>query len=421
MNQAGKAKAEKSQRKIGYVVPGFPGQTHIFFWRELAALRAIDIDPRIVSTRPPDARIQSHSWTQEARQRTNYLFPVSLPELFGSILFLLYRGSRLWGQFRRGLADRRIVRVFRNFALLLVGAKLAKCAEREGWCHIHVHSCADAALVVAFASLLSRIPYSMTLHGPLSDYGAQQPFKWAGAAFGIVITRTLLLETSAILGKNMPEIIEVAPMGVDPNRVKRTSVYQPWPGSGKILLVSCGRLNPVKGHKELVEAVAVLLGLRYEVSLRICGQDELGGDGYATELQTVIESLGVGSAVTLLGAVDEDRVLAELEQAHIFVLASYHEPLGVAYMEAMAMNVPTIGTNAGGVAELITDGVDGLLVEPRNPEALVEAVLKILLDPAFAQRLADSGRDKVERRFHSGVSAEVLGRNIQGSDTVMNC
>jgi colanic acid/amylovoran biosynthesis glycosyltransferase len=257
--------------KIGYVVPGFPGQTHIFFWREMAALHALDIDPQLVSTRPPDLRIQSHSWAEEARAKTNYLFPINFPELIISVAYLLRRGQRLWGEIRVGIGNRSVVRVLRNCALLLIGAKLARYAEKEGWCHMHLHSCADAALVVAFASRLSRIPYSLTLHGPLADYGPQQPFKWAGASFGIIITHNLLRETSSILSANMPAVVEVAPMGVDLNRVRRRSPYCPWSGSGKIVLVSCGRLNPVKGHKDLIDAVGMLISLGYDVSLRIAG------------------------------------------------------------------------------------------------------------------------------------------------------
>src|SRR6056297_2033277 len=131
---------ERSKSKIGYVIPGFPGQTHIFFWRELAALKAIDVDAQLVSTRPPNVRIQSHTWTEEARKKTRYLFPISITELFGCIVYLTRRGRRLRGDLIEGLAGRSISQVIRNGMLLIIGAKLAQHAEREDWRHIHVHS-----------------------------------------------------------------------------------------------------------------------------------------------------------------------------------------------------------------------------------------------------------------------------------------
>jgi glycosyltransferase involved in cell wall biosynthesis len=75
--------------------------------------------------------------------------------------------------------------------------------------------------------------------------------------------------------------------------------------------------------------------------------------------------LRLDDSVVLLGAVSEEVVRKELSEAHAFVLGSLAEPLGVAIMEAMAMRVPVGVTGAGGVAELVDDGVDGLLVPVR--------------------------------------------------------
>jgi glycosyltransferase involved in cell wall biosynthesis len=101
-----------------------------------------------------------------------------------------------------------------------------------------------------------------------------------------------------------------------------------------------------------------------------------------------------------------------LTAAHAFVLASWAEPLGVAYMEAMSCEVPTIGTAAGGVPELITDGQDGILVPPKNPEALATALLQLAADPALANRLSQAGRARVVAGFDSSRGADMLIREI---------
>ena len=87
-------------------------------------------------------------------------------------------------------------------------------------------------------------------------------------------------------------------------------------------------------------------------------------------------------------------------------------------MEAMAMRVPVVVTGAGGVAELIDDGVDGLLVPPRDPRRMAESLTTLLHDPALALRLSDAGRRKIEQSFHSGVSAEVLRRCMDGQGSL---
>ena len=110
-------------------------------------------------------------------------------------------------------------------------------------------------------------------------------------------------------------------------------------------------------------------------------------------------SLGLAPWVTLLGAVSEAEVHQALLAAHVFALASWHEPLGVALMEAMACQVPTIGTAAGGVAELITDGADGVLVPPKSPPAMAAAIMRLVGDPALARRLGSAGRQRVVAGF----------------------
>jgi colanic acid/amylovoran biosynthesis glycosyltransferase len=86
----------------------------------------------------------------------------------------------------------------------------------------------------------------------------------------------------------------------------------------------------------------------------------------------------------------------------------------VAIMEAMAMGLPVITTNAGGVPELVNHEQDGLLVNPKEPAAMAEAVERVLRDSALAERLASTGRAKIERAFHSGLSAQAIARYILG-------
>ncbi|GGL56326.1 exopolysaccharide biosynthesis GT4 family glycosyltransferase EpsE [Wenxinia marina] len=392
--------------RLGYLVPQFPGQTHIFFWREIRELRRRGVHVDLLSTRPPPRGLIAHDWSDEAMAETTYLGradPVAaLAALSRQDLRELVAATRAEGR-----------PFLRDVALSLPAAqRLLRHARERRLDHVHVHSCGRAGLIAALAREMGGPPFSLTLHGPLSDYGTGQPLKWRRAAFATVITDRLMDEVRRTIPV-LPPRLEVQPMGVDTDRLRRPAPYVPHDESRPLRIFSCGRLNRVKGHQDLMQAVRLLRDGGRDATLAIAGEDDAGGTGYRATLEARIAELGLGDAVTLLGAIDEGAVVRHLLEADVFVLASWHEPLGVALMEAMSCAVPTIGTDAGGVGELIVDGRDGLLVPPKSPDALATAIARVADDPALAARLSAGGRARVETAFHSGRGAETLIRLIE--------
>ncbi|MAU45845.1 MAG: colanic acid biosynthesis glycosyltransferase WcaL [Yangia sp.] len=392
--------------RIGYVVPQFPGQTHIFFWREVRALEAMGHQVHLLSTRMPPTGLIAHDWSDDAIARTTYLGdrrPLPALRALGS---LLPQGLPLW-------IARESVGFGRDVVLTLAAAQaLTDHAAQHQLDHVHVHSCGRAALIAALARRLGGPRYSLTLHGPLPDYGPGQRFKWQGAAFATVITRKLLAEMQEAMPDALPERVVVRPMGVDVDMLTRDTPYL-GPEKGRpIRLFSCGRLNVVKGHQDLMSAVRQLLDQGVDVRLEIAGEDDAGGEGYRKELEAHLRKLRLQDHVKLLGAIDAGAVRAKLMACHVFVLASWHEPLGVAYMEAMACGVPTIGTDAGGVRELIDDGHTGKLVPPKDPTALARAIRELAQNPESALRFGEAGRACIEANFRASLGAETLVSEI---------
>ena len=397
--------------KIGYLIPEFPGQTHIFFWRERQILLELGVETDIISTRPPSKGISSHVWSDEARQITTYLAPLSVADVMASLLELLKAGPVGWAKCLNALLkadDVPLAKKVRLAALILVAGKLIKVARTAGWCHVHVHSCADAANMAMFASMLSRVTYSMTLHGPaLETYGPNQKQKWKYAKFGLAVSQKLLGDLQLKVGKSLPSDVVMAPMGVNLGTIKREKAYQPWE-SGICRIFCCGRLNPVKGHKYLIETVELLTAKGWQVQLQIAGEDEQGGSGYHQELNRLIAAKALGSSVELLGAVSEARIRQGLEDAHIFALASLNEGIPVAVMEAMAMEVPVVVTDVGGNAELIDHEIDGILVPPEQPETMAIEIQHVLNDRHLAASLSKACRQKIASQFHHRRSAEEI-------------
>jgi len=398
----------KQPRTLGYLVPQFPGQTHIFFWREIGELERRGVAVDLLSTRRPPEGLVSHEWSARAMARTTYL---ARPDAVAALTGLpALPFAELMAEFRREGAG-----MVRDTAISLPAARrLIQHCRRRGIEHVHVHSCGRAALIAALARRMGGPCYSLSLHGPLSDYGAGQRFKWRHAEFASTITEKLREEIQQDIPKDLPARLFIQPMGVDTEALSPDGPYRPVQNGETLRLFSCGRLNVVKGHQDLMAAVRILLDEGRGVHLTIAGEDDNGGTGHRKVLEARIAELGLKDNVQLLGAVDGDRVRDELRAAHIFVLASWHEPLGVALMEAMSCGIPTIGTAAGGVAELVRDSEDGVLVPPRAPQTLARAIDALADDPEHAKRLSAAGRERIIESFHSGRGADMLTEAIWG-------
>jgi len=161
--------------KIGYFIPEFPGQTHIFLWGERQFIAELGIETDLGSTQLPPRALVSHVWAEEAQKNTVYLFPFAAKDFINSFVEVLKAGSAAWWQCLAVIAKARetsLSQKVRLLALVFVAGKLAGLARKKGWSHIHVHSCANAASIALFNSIITGCNYSMTLHGPtLEVYG----------------------------------------------------------------------------------------------------------------------------------------------------------------------------------------------------------------------------------------------------------
>jgi len=157
-----------------------------------------------------------------------------------------------------------------------------------------------------------------------------------------------------------------------------TPTDRPARGDATLRLVSVGRQHWVKDYENAVAAVALSRRTGHDVTLTIVGSDRGTGEG----LRFAIADLGLEDAVRLSPAKPQAGVRAALARADAFLLSSVSEGMSRAAIEAMAMGLPVIATDVGGMPELVSDGVDGLLVPARDPRALAEAIALLAGDPS---------------------------------------
>ncbi|MGA3052939.1 MAG: glycosyltransferase [Candidatus Korobacteraceae bacterium] len=159
-------------------------------------------------------------------------------------------------------------------------------------------------------------------------------------------------------------------------------------------ILAVGRLSSEKGHAILLQAAARLEKMNQAPDFRVV----LVGDGPEQEnLQRLTARLGIGQRIVMAGFQTDVRPYYCLST--LLALPSYSEGSPNVVLEAMAAGLPIAATDAGGVPEILEDGVTGLLVQPGDPQAMAEAILRILRDKALASRLAAAARSCAESKY----------------------
>jgi len=151
-----------------------------------------------------------------------------------------------------------------------------------------------------------------------------------------------------------------------------------------------------KGISYLLEAISIVKQIKPEISLRLVGP----GDR-VDYFKMYAQKLGINKNVKFVGSKINSGLSLEYQQSKVIVLPSImqSESFGIILIEAMACRKPVIGSNVGGIPYVIDNNENGLLVPPKDPEALAKAIIKILKNPKLAKKMGENGYKKVKENF----------------------
>jgi glycosyltransferase involved in cell wall biosynthesis len=279
----------------------------------------------------------------------------------------------------------------------LVVDAIARMAEEISADLIHVQTEGIAPIAARVAHRL-RLPFVVTLHGINTDprylqdsYQTRRLRPALASAECIILVGEPLREFfSSYIGSDAN--FQVVPNGIDlpPRRLARTAANGIW------RLVSVANLHEGKGVDLTLQALARLQ--RDGVSnwtYRVIGE----GREKAALLKFTAES-GLADKVTFIGSVRHAEIFDQLVNADVFVLPSYREAFGIVYLEAMAAGLLTIGVAGQGPSQFIRNGENGVLVPPRDVDALVVALHNILTgDRERWCEIARKGRESVQSSY----------------------
>ena len=270
-----------------------------------------------------------------------------------------------------------------------------KFAKNNDFDLIHVHFPFPLALFGIAMKRVSKKPLVMTCHGSEVNMAKKNPvfrkiFKWMlGYADSVTVNSTFMKnELSKII---QTKEIEIIPMGSGTGGISEKAVEKKQKTKTNLLFV--GRLIEVKGTKYLIEAMKFLDSEKFEL--------HIAGDGPERENLEKIAPQNV-----IFHGYQTGKNLEELYQkADIFILpsivddAGYTEGLGTVLLEAANFSIPVIGTNVGGIPDIIINGKTGLLVPQKDPEALSEAVKKLSENPELRETLVENAREHLKESF----------------------
>lgn len=272
---------------------------------------------------------------------------------------------------------------------------------------------ADAPLPAGYAVMLASEKYNtpFVVHAHGLDVFSDVDYKEAKNCKKIVDASALVYEKANAIAGVSRKTLDNIQARVDING-KDFVVYNgvdveaflPNPQKAQPLkLISIGNLIPLKGHDYTLRALRRFVDAGYtDVECTIVGRGYLMDD-----LKALAKELDIEKYVRFLGYIPYENVAKALGDSDVFVLPSYYEALGCVYLEAMSCGLPTIGCYGNGIDEIIEDGKNGFLVEPKNVDALVKCFIA-LTEKELRENIGRTARESVIDHYQWMHSAKSL-------------
>lgn len=206
--------------------------------------------------------------------------------------------------------------------------------------------------------------------------------------------------------------IFVLPNCIDYNAFNRTKKMDILTQKYRIIIGTVGRLEKVKGIRYLLLSMKTVLTKFPDARL-----DIVGDGSQASELIELSKNLGISNSVKFFGKFT--NVIPFFNEMDIFVLPSTLEGFGIVLLEAMAAGVPVVASDVDGIKEVIFNGENGILVPPKNPEAIANAIIKLIEDPQLVKKLVENGQKRAQLfDVHEHVSKlDRLYSNLLGDES----
>jgi glycosyltransferase involved in cell wall biosynthesis len=421
---------------VAYVLKGWPRISELFIASEIYRLEQAGMKLRLYVIRPPD-EAETHPVVDRIAAGPVYLPATTslsqttlAPWLRRNLRPFLPALGRTARRHPRGLARAagvalaQSVRARRGrFAwprklyakeLLQAIALADELAGAPDVRHLHAHFAHGTTTVTWLASTITGLPFSFTGHAkdiysPSLNPAGLLRRKLLAARFAVTCTEANVRHLRSIAPEAVVHRVYHG-LNADFSRLMQAGESTAAPVPSGLRLLGVGRLVAKKGFDVVVEACGVLhrRGVPFEAVSG--GPDDAAGPA----LRARIEELGLGDRIRLEGQMSQAELFDEYRRASAFCLPCRvldngdRDGIPNVLAEAMASGAPVVTTPISGIPEIVRDGVNGLLVAPDDPQAVADAVLRLLGDRALAERISREARRTVRHEFDGARLADDL-------------
>lgn len=412
-------------KKVVFIFSRFPSIWQTYLSREIDGLVKKKIPIIIISIKDKKwKKIQSEVLEIEKKVpiiNCGYLF--SMKVIIGNLYFVLNNPIRYFQTLifviKKSILGKKITFI-KNLILFPKSVYFAYKIKYESVCHIHATHATYPALTGSIISMLTTIPFSFTGHA--TDIYADTTMleeKIKMANFIITCTAENIKYLKNSFSEALKKNIFLNYHGINLDRFHYIEKRPSMP----LKILSVGRIEKSKGYIDLIEAIHLLKKGNIIFEAIIVGEGPL-----LSQLKDKIKEYGLENNVIITGAIPYDEVIDYYKEATIFILPArkkYHYGIPNVVIEAMASGLPVITTKLSAIEnELIVDRVNGILINEKSPQEIVESIRYLSDDADTRNKIALNARKTVEDKFDFNKNIEQLYNifcdnilNIRGEDS----
>ncbi|WP_028314092.1 glycosyltransferase family 4 protein [Desulfatibacillum aliphaticivorans] len=395
--------SDQAKPVLGIILKGYPRISETFISNEILLLEKMGFKIHLISMRHPRESF-CHDSVKQIKAPVDYL-PQTLWKPMGTFLRhnipLLIKKPDVYLK-ALGLAFKRFLRTRKSATfkhLLQAGYVVHKILPQSGVAHLHSHFAHSPTSVAMFTSMLSGLPFSFTAHAKdiYTSDERQLAEKIKLAQYVVTCTeynrqhlKKIALDGSTPIYR-IYHGIDVELFAGSENGAMPKPPYK---------LFTVARMTAKKGLPTIYKALKILeeRGVEFEHTLIGDGDDK-------EDILALIKELGLESKTKILGTQPHGVVLDQFRKSDLFVLgcevAKNGDRDGIpnVFLESMAMGVPVVGTNVSAIPEVLRHEKTGLVVNPKSPEAMADAIMELLTQEKLRKEVAESARALVNSEF----------------------